>query len=675
MNVTLSPKRIMERCGSVSFKRGDYFYRENMVQLTQNSSNHAEAIVRGLEDFHVKITHGTDGELHATCSCPRLASVNRDCQHIAAVLLALYHFEKGKGAFSGQGKSVDSLTEGFFTLFQDQGTRSTGYQRHFEYRQVIDVQFILHILESAEANGQLAIEIHLKNKRVQAIQLFLERMRQGEAFSVDASFIFDPKLHCFERVTDAIIQQLVQAAQDQKKLTETDHVRTITSFGTHLLPLPPSAWERLHPVLAMFKDVSVDYQGETYEGLRIMNDSLPLVFEFAESEENGFLLKIKKLNEMIVLKTYRSVFYEGKLKRLDSQDCDRLWELQQMLKASVNPHIDIPPDRLPFFKEKVVLGLKKLGRIQISSGYLKRQMQTPLKAKLYLDRLRNRLLAGLEFEYEHHIINPLEKGDLPTGTLLMRDEEKEAQILQLMEAAEFAQTDGGYYMQNEELEYRFLTRILPKLQKLVQVYATISVRNRISKGEFRPQVRVRVKKERTNWLEFKFEMKGISDTEIQDLLSALEEKRKYYRLKTGTLLSLETREFDDLQKFLLNPQIRQKDLATGLDLSLAHSLQVLDFVEPSSTFHLDHSFKKFLQDLHHPEQLRFEVPESLEDVLREYQKRGFWWMKTLAHYGFGGVLADDMGLGKTIQSIAYLVSELSAVRETLSPILIVCPAS
>ena len=50
-------------------------------------------------------------------------------------------------------------------------------------------------------------------------------------------------------------------------------------------------------------------------------------------------------------------------------------------------------------------------------------------------------------------------------------------------------------------------------------------------------------------------------------------------------------------------------------------------------------------------------------------------MKTLASYGFGGVLADDMGLGKTVQSIAYIVSELSTIRETQSPILIVCPAS
>ena len=46
------------------------------------------------------------------------------------------------------------------------------------------------------------------------------------------------------------------------------------------------------------------------------------------------------------------------------------------------------------------------------------------------------------------------------------------------------------------------------------------------------------------------------------------------------------------------------------------------------------------------------VPARFENVLREYQKMGFRWMKTLDKCGFGGILADDMGLGKTIQVIA-----------------------
>ncbi len=60
--------------------------------------------------------------------------------------------------------------------------------------------------------------------------------------------------------------------------------------------------------------------------------------------------------------------------------------------------------------------------------------------------------------------------------------------------------------------------------------------------------------------------------------------------------------------------------------------------------------------------------------MRDYQKEGFQWLKTLGSYRFGGILADDMGLGKTLQSIAYLLSEARG-QAARKPALIVAPAS
>lgn len=79
--------------------------------------------------------------------------------------------------------------------------------------------------------------------------------------------------------------------------------------------------------------------------------------------------------------------------------------------------------------------------------------------------------------------------------------------------------------------------------------------------------------------------------------------------------------------------------------------------------------------MRNPENLDFPVPEPLAPVLRDYQQYGFQWLKTLAHYRFGGILADDMGLGKTLQSIAFLLSELPDIRQSGLPALIVAPAS
>ena len=52
----------------------------------------------------------------------------------------------------------------------------------------------------------------------------------------------------------------------------------------------------------------------------------------------------------------------------------------------------------------------------------------------------------------------------------------------------------------------------------------------------------------------------------------------------------------------------------------------------------------------------FEEPEKLSEIMRNYQKDGYKWLRTLEVWKFGGILADDMGLGKTLQIIAVLLA-------------------
>ena len=49
------------------------------------------------------------------------------------------------------------------------------------------------------------------------------------------------------------------------------------------------------------------------------------------------------------------------------------------------------------------------------------------------------------------------------------------------------------------------------------------------------------------------------------------------------------------------------------------------------------------------------VPSAhLNDLLRPYQKEGFFWLEHLYNCKLGGCLSDDMGLGKTLQTITLL---------------------
>ncbi|WP_419880550.1 SNF2 helicase associated domain-containing protein [Peribacillus sp. B-H-3] len=676
MNIKLTKKIIKELCGTVSFKRGEAFYTAKKVNFETINTDRCEATVTGKEEFRVIVQREDSGGFRTSCTCPTLASFQRKCQHVAAVLLAIFEHKHSLSSLSDPKHAGFAESEagenGWLNLFSEKPIPATRHQLHFETRQVIHTEFICKLLDVDE-KIVIGIEMKLNSIKINHIHGFLRDIKRRERDFSSYSFIYNPSLHCFSEEADTVLQHLVQVISDVV-YSNSPSDRYIHSSSEEVLLIPPSAWKLLAPVFANFTSVKFEDQLHVYNRLVITKELLPLQFAFSESAGNGYQLKIEGMQRVQILDDYHSVFCEGQLFQLTDEDFKRLCELQQMQKQSGHHAIPISGSQAGFFLEKVVPGLKKLGQVQISKAITTQVMKTPLIAKLYLDRVKNRLLAGLEFHYGGIVINPLESMESP-GSLLVRDIEKEESILEVIEDSSFAKTDGGYFMQNEELEYEFLYHAVPKLQKLVQIYATTAVRNRIFKGTSRPQISVRIKKERTDWLEFTFEMDGIPEKEIHDLLLALEEKRKYYRMRNGSLFSLETREIEEINRFLNAAPKQRQDLESSWEMPIVKSLAFLDASGESNIFFLEESFRQFLEKISNPALLDAKIPQSLKPIMRDYQVHGYKWMKALAGYGFGGVLADDMGLGKTLQSISYLVSELPVIRKHKQPALVVCPSS
>src|SRR5690606_8899154 len=143
-----------------------------------------------------------------------------------------------------------------------------------------------------------------------------------------------------------------------------------------------------------------------------------------------------------------------------------------------------------------------------------------------------------------------------------------------------------------------------------------------------------------------------------------------------TLMSLETAEFLDLSEFLRELDITAANFGREeIRIPLVHGLHLAASLDEGQLLDPGAGFAHLLQNLNRPEELDSDIPESLNGVLRDYQEAGFRWLKLLAKYKFGGILADDMGLGKTLQSIAFIVSMLSDIRKRQQPVLVVAPSS
>ncbi|AIQ49031.1 helicase SNF [Paenibacillus sp. FSL R7-0273] len=720
------PERVIRLlCGSEALDKGRAYYDAGRVRLTYIENNNRleysiyRAEIHGLESYEAALTIDADGDVNAECTCPAYYHGGAFCRHIAAGLVGILRLEEGDtaaavdedqpsqlpdptpaeaGVLTPRNAPVSSpgvaersgdrqLVSGMLEVFADGSSNSrprpsvTG--SYSDLRTPLQVEFICKPVTISHRTQMLGIELKVGPKRpyiVQKIRTFLDRVQRREPFEFSRHFSYDPALHSFDKEDNAVLLKLIEISANEQLYRAGVNPYAVQSGGMggdRVLAVPPVFWEALLPVLLAAPSAYLQQGDLIMEKLQLSAEAPPLDFAFDQASGEGYRLDIQGMAEIMVLEDYGLVLSGGRLLKLGTEECRRLSELKRMLAAARKDGLAIAPEQMEPFMEQVIPGLKKLGRVHIAEAIAGRIVQTQLQARLYLDRVRDRLLAGLEFQYGGIVINPLEEDSRSRGSevILMRDGEAERRILGLMEHESFVRTEGGYIMNNEEGEYDFLYHTIPLLEPLLQVYATTAVKARIAADTYIPKA-VLTWNEKTDWLEFKFAMQGIPESEVVQILEALREKRRYYRLPDGALLPLESAELLQIIEFMNELGVNSVPFTKlQFTLPLIQGLQLNPDAKHGDAVTIGRSFRRLMANMASPENLDFPLPDSLASVLRDYQQFGFQWMKTLAHYRFGGILADDMGLGKTLQSIAFLLSELPDIRKGGKPALIVAPAS
>ena len=167
--------------------------------------------------------------------------------------------------------------------------------------------------------------------------------------------------------------------------------------------------------------------------------------------------------------------------------------------------------------------------------------------------------------------------------------------------------------------------------------------------------------------------------ELAEILSKYDRKKKFYRLRTGEFMDMDEDGIRVLSELRENLQISEAKLKSGeITIPKYRALYLDTRLKEQDDLQVEKNreFRMLIRNMKTAEENDFELPDNLQAQLREYQKTGFWWLKTLCQNGFGGILADDMGLGKTLQTIAFLLSEMQeAPGDANRRSLIVAPAS
>ncbi len=227
--------------------------------------------------------------------------------------------------------------------------------------------------------------------------------------------------------------------------------------------------------------------------------------------------------------------------------------------------------------------------------------------------------------------------------------------------------------QDEELMYGVMDRGVDEMLSLGEVQVT----QRFNRMKLNRRVHVSVGVSLSSGLlDLKVSSEDIPPQELLDILKSYRQKKHYHRLKNGDFLSLDNGSLETLDEMMEALRLSSKDLLKeNIRLPLYRALYLDRLLEKNEEIYAsrDSHFRELVRDFKAVKDADFEVPGTLEGVLRGYQVTGYRWMRMLAAYRFGGILADDMGLGKTVQAIAVL---LAAKQEGIEgPSLVISPAS
>ncbi|QKY70586.1 DEAD/DEAH box helicase [Lentibacillus sp. CBA3610] len=654
---------IQKMFSAAVYQRGLQYYNRNLVSDLVYDRNFKiwSAVVHGTEDYFVEINTAeqSSGSFEVSCNCPAFDTFG-PCKHIAAVLLEISNSPIDNPVkMSRDYRTTDWLLNSIASLETYQPASEVTLQKiplHVEY----------YCRWGYERN--LLLELKVGENRplvVKNVQDFLEDVFTGNEHYFTKTFTYNPEIHYFHE-QDLQILELLYSILNNEKIYFDRGIYRYMDASERSVVIPPLTAKQLLQMLTE-RDFTVKTSEEEFQDVTIMEDELPFYFDLTETETGELSLRLGDINSVTYFKHYGLLFAHG---IFYFPEKDQLPVIEHITAASAqSKQLPVTPEKKDDFISRVIPSLEKIGDVQISENVANEIIQLPLQAKLYLELRDNWVVGHLSYHYGDHGIDPFNGRAQDDDTIVIRDVEKEQQIMNLIEHANFHYNGRELYIEiDEETLYEFLFKVLPVLDKYLELFMTDEIRQFFMDHQPSPSTSVQLESS-SNLLDIGFNIDGIDDDEINQVLNAVMEKKRFYRLKDGAFLSLEGDEFASVKQFFDDMDIHQEDLQDGnVQMPVYRGTHVDELIDTSKQY--DPAFRQLLSQLQSPEEQVYPLPENLQADLRNYQLTGYQWFKSLSNYHLGGILADDMGLGKTLQSIAYILSESGD-----TPHLIVAPSS
>ena len=294
---------------------------------------------------------------------------------------------------------------------------------------------------------------------------------------------------------------------------------------------------------------------------------------------------------------------------------------------------------------------------------------TAPKAKLYFDFYYSAIECQIKLTYGNKELDYFSK-----DPGVPRDNEYESNILQRL--SDFGFTVNQTHITLEDIDEigDFLEKGIYEISEEYEVFTSKKIKDTNIVKQTQNSVTFSIGKD--NILSYNFNLDGIEQTELTDILSSLKAKKHYHRLKNGSIIDLNAnKNLQNLGELTDELDLTKKEITEGSGTIPKYRALYLDSLKNSyhNLISTNDNFDNLIKQFKAYKDKDIPLDKKELKVLRDYQVTGVKWLYNVYKSGFGGILADEMGLGKSIQLI-YL-TKLIIKENPKAKILIVTPTS
>ena len=652
------------------------------------------AEVRGREQGSYRVTVVVDEEYgsvsSSNCTCEAFYNYEGMCKHCVAALLAYVNRRQAKDILAAkrtghevgeQGSAAEEKpaapmqTAGAFKTLLNQYSLRAGVS-YLIPESVYGKVELEPYFKMDYSYATVEFKIGMEQKYVlKNISAFLHSIERNEKVHYGKKLDFYHNRQAFTEDAWRMVEFMRMQDDDKKRQSRFHAYYAYTGGYERTMELDEVGIDRFFDAIGeMPLSAEIGYLPE--EEYHVQEEERKPKLEIRAGASGVFLV----LEDLHVIRGSRFYYFyeDGMIYRSSEALKAKAGDFFDYMERQTGGECYIAAEELPSFCRDLLPLLRETFRVT-AEGF-DETLYVPKKPEfeLYLDKQDNQTvgakLVAVYGDNKYNVLAKVEPGEV-------RDLSEELRIKSLVEPYfnEYDHSKTFFVIaKDEDLLYQLVAGGLQRLSHFMAIYTSDKFRN--MKVVNAPSVTVGVSL-KSDLLELKVHSDEMSSEELAYLLSKYDRKKKYIRLKNGDFLDIKEDGISALAEVSEDLQLTEASLKKGTVVIPKYRAMYLDAALKNNqllSIEKNREFKGMVRNMKTIEDSDYEVVDSLKNVMRNYQKNGFLWLKTLRENGFGGILADDMGLGKTLQVISLLLAErqdYDAGEKERRRSLIVCPAS